>query len=307
MATQNSPFALPQESNPRDLRGPKEKKTDDEIKAAKLAADQRAALNEARAIADAPATVKVAEGTTAGAQTRGAQGAALQGSSAERGELIGMRSGVPIYATAESLYGKARPADTPLPKQQATIGSAPISSAPSRSNFMATREAQGPVRSAETPEEQRAAYQAREAPKAAAAMAPVKPATSYFNPQAAGAYAPDRARTSALARLSSATDSAKSYEEAQKAYQGSFGSKDSDVSFNEKKNNPNDIYQNANSLGQASITANTLKRAAPLAQRDLSMLQDLLQARKVAKGTTSRVVSRRPATIEESRKARQNK
>jgi hypothetical protein len=137
-------------------------------------------------------------------------------------------------------------------------------------------------------------------------MAPVKPATSYFNPQAAGAYAPDQARTSALARLSSATDSTKSYEEAQKAYQGSIGSKDSDVSFNEKKNKPNDIYQNANSLGQASITANTLRRAAPLAQRDLSMLQDLLQARKVARGTTRRVVSRRPATPEESRKARQN-
>lgn len=284
-----------------DLRGPLEKKKDDEIKAAKLAADQRAALNAARAIADAPATVKVAEGTTAGAQTRGPQGKPLQGSSAERGELIGMRSGVPIYATAESLYGKARPADTPLPKPQAPIGSAP-----SRSNFIAPQEAQGPVRSAETAEEQRAAYQAREAPKAAAAMAPVKPATSYFNPQAAGAYAPDQARTSALARLSSATDSTKSYEEAQKAYQGSIGSKDSDVSFNEKKNKPNDIYQNANSLGQASITANTLRRAAPLAQRDLSMLQDLLQARKVARGTTRRVVSRRPATPEESRKARQN-
>lgn len=283
-----------------DRRGPKEKKTDDEIKAANLAAANREALNAARAAAAAPATVKTAEGTTTGAQTRGPQGAALQGSSFQRGELIGMRSGVPIYASAESLYGKARPADTPLPIPQASSGSAPT-------RFAAPREAQGPVRSAETAEQQRAAYQAREAPKAAAAMAPVKPATNYFNPQAAGAYAPDRARTSALARLSSATDSVKSYQDAQKAYQGSFGSKDSDVSFNEKKNNPNDIYQNANSLGQAGITASTLRRAAPLAQRDSGLLQDLLQARKVAKGTTSRVVSRRPATIEESRKARQSK
>jgi hypothetical protein len=270
----------------------KTKKTKDELQAQALRDADNARRRDLAATEDQKATKESVQKTlgtelTSGAQTRGPKGAALQGSSAERGELIGMRNGVPIYATAESLYGKARPADTPLEK-----------------------EVQGPIRSAETTEEQRAAYQAREAPKAAAAaaaMAPVKPAASYFNPQAAGAYAPERARANALARLSSATDSVKSYQDAQKAFQASFGSEDSDVSFNEKKNNPNAIYQNANSLGQAGITASTLRRAAPLAQRDSGLLQALLQARKVAKGTTRRVVSRRPATIEESRKARQSK
>jgi hypothetical protein len=156
----------------------KAKKAKDEIQAQALRDAENKRRSALAATEDQKATkgsvqATLGTGLTSGDQTRGPQGKPLQGSSAERGELIGMRSGVPIYATAESLYGKARPADTPLPKPQA-----PITTAPSRSNFIAPQEAQGPVRSAETPEQQRAAYQAREAPKAAAAMAP-----KFFGPQ----------------------------------------------------------------------------------------------------------------------------
>jgi hypothetical protein len=130
----------------------KAKKAKDEIQAQALRDAENKRRSALAATEDQKATkgsvqATLGTGLTSGDQTRGPQGKPLQGSSAERGELIGMRSGVPIYATAESLYGKP----------------------PVLKSFDV---------STQTPEQQRAAYQAREAPKAAAAMAP-----KFFGPQ----------------------------------------------------------------------------------------------------------------------------
>jgi len=138
----------------------KAKKAKDEIEAQKLRDDENARRSALAATEDQKATKESVQATlgaglTSGAQTRGPNGVALKGSSAERGELIGMRGGVPIYATTESLYGQAtRAADASLPEG-----------------------VQGPVRPEITQNDIRAQYQAREAPKAAAAMAP-----KFFGP-----------------------------------------------------------------------------------------------------------------------------
>ena len=80
-------------------------------------------------------------------------------------------------------------------------------------------------------------------------------------------------------------DPVKGYEQALKEYQASFGSSDTDQAFTDKKNKPNRIYQTASSLDQAKIIAGTLKRAAPLAQRDSALLQDLRDKQQVARDT----------------------
>jgi len=84
---------------------------------------------------------------------------------------------------------------------------------------------------------------------------------------------------------SSAIDPVKGYEQALKDYQASFGSSDTDQAFTDKKNKPNSIYQTASSLDQAKIIAGTLKRAAPLAQRDSALLQDLRDKQQVISDT----------------------
>ena len=80
-------------------------------------------------------------------------------------------------------------------------------------------------------------------------------------------------------------DPVKGYEQALKEYQASFGSSDTDQAFTDKKNKPNRIYQTASSLDQAKIIAGTLKRAAPLAQSDSALLQDLRDKQQVARDT----------------------
>ena len=80
-------------------------------------------------------------------------------------------------------------------------------------------------------------------------------------------------------------DPVKGYGQALKDYQASFGSSDTDQAFTDKKNKPNSIYQTASSLDQAKIIAGTLKRAAPLAQRDSALLQDLRDKQQVISDT----------------------
>ena len=80
-------------------------------------------------------------------------------------------------------------------------------------------------------------------------------------------------------------DPVKGYEQALKEYRASFDSSDTDQAFTDKKNKPNSIYQTASSLDQAEIIAGTLKRAAPLAQRDSALLQDLRDKQQVISDT----------------------
>jgi hypothetical protein len=87
-----------------------------------------------------------------------------------------MRSGVPIYADATDVYG--------APKE--TI---PAAISPNGQAVTQTRE------------EQRAAYQAKQAPMAAAAMTPGKPAQTYWSPESAQRYTSEAARLAALARI----------------------------------------------------------------------------------------------------------
>ena len=87
-------------------------------------------------------------------------------------------------------------------------------------------------------------------------------------------------------------DPVKGYEQALKEYQASFGSSDTDQAFTDKKNKPNRIYQTASSLDQAKIIAGTLKRAAPLAQRDSALLQDLRDKQQVTRDTVPNKVKR---------------
>ena len=89
----------------------------------------------------------------------------------------------------------------------------------------------------------------------------------------------------AAAERAKAFDPVKGYEDSLKDYQASFNSGDSDQTFTDKKNKPQEIYNAASSLEQAKITANSLKRAAPLAQRDSALLRDALQEQRKQRDT----------------------
>lgn len=149
------------------------KQAADEIEKRKLLEQERQDRLKAKQAVDRPATVPLGQGESQGAQTRG--GARL-GTTPAGKELIGMRSGIPIYADATDIYG--------APKE--TIPAAISSTGQS---VMQTRE------------EQRAAYQAKQAPMAAAAMTPGKPAQTYWSPEYAKAYTQKAAQQAALARI----------------------------------------------------------------------------------------------------------
>lgn len=178
-------------SSVKDTRDSAVKKAEGQIATRKLLEEERARRLEVAQAKDRPSEVSLGPGETAGAQTRG--GPKLKGSSAERGELIGMRSGVPIYATSESLYGQAP-----------------------RSADVVPAGASGPVRPALTQEDIRAEYQAREAPKAAAAMATPE-STKYWSPAAAQKYDQAVAREAALARVGGAAEATRRESEAAKS------------------------------------------------------------------------------------------
>jgi hypothetical protein len=163
-------------------QGPRTKQTADEIEKRKILEQERQDRLKAEQAADRPATVPLGQGETQGAQTRG--GARLGATPAGK-ELIGMRSGVPIYADATDVYGAAKPS------VQATIAQTPLTADSTKPVMLAPQ----------TREEQRAAYQAKQAPMAAAAMAPGKPAQTYWSPESAQRYTSEAARLAALARI----------------------------------------------------------------------------------------------------------
>jgi hypothetical protein len=165
---------------------PKTNLAQDAIKARALLEEERLASTAKLQAADRPATVPLAQGETAGAQTRG--GPRLGATPAGK-ELIGMRSGVPIYADTAEVYGAPK---TQIPGAIAADG----------------------VEVVQTPEQQRAEYQASAAPKAAAAMAQPKPATTYWSPEYAKSYDQAVARESALARVGGADEATRRKTEA---------------------------------------------------------------------------------------------
>jgi hypothetical protein len=178
---------MPEKTIPQKLadavtQGPSTKQAADEIEAKRLRDEALAASRLAKQTADRPATVPLGQGETQGTQTRG--GARLGATPAGK-ELIGMRSGVPIYADATDVYGTAKPS------VQATIAQTPLTADSTKPVMLAPQ----------TREEQRAAYQAKQAPIAAAAMAPGKPAQTYWSPEYAKAYTQKAAQQAALARI----------------------------------------------------------------------------------------------------------
>jgi hypothetical protein len=129
-----------------------EKKARDEIAARRLLDEARAQKLQEAQVRDRPATVPLAPGETQGEQTRG--GPRLGETPAGK-ELVGMRSGIPIYVDTAEVYG------APKPSISNTIANTPAAADSTKPVMI-----QG-----QTIEQQRAEYQAREAPKAAAAMA----------------------------------------------------------------------------------------------------------------------------------------
>jgi len=185
----------------KDLRGTKEKAAADKAAAdeiARTATEERAKRILA---ADQPAALEqgaLGENETAGPQTRG--GARLQGSSAERGELIGMRRGIPIYATAESLYGAPETGVvTPKPTAFDPNRSVERDEKPVMERFDVGRQ---------SVEQQRAAYQAREAPRAAA-MQVTPESRTYFSPAFAKEMDAAREKENALAKRGGAAEVAR--------------------------------------------------------------------------------------------------
>jgi len=179
----------------KDSRGTEEKAAADKAAAdevARIAAEERA---KRILEADRPATLgkgALGEKEKAGEQTRG--GARLEGSSAERGELIGMRRGIPIYATAESLYG------APKAEEKSKIGAL----------MQGVAKVLGVAPQAENQdvEQQKAAYQAREAPRAAA-MQVTPESRTYFGPAFAKEMDAAREKENALAKRGGAAEAAR--------------------------------------------------------------------------------------------------
>lgn len=168
------------------------KKAKDEEDARKIRLEAAAERLLTAQAADRPASIKgLPEGETQGAQLRGTDNR-MEGSSAERGELIGMRRGIPIYATAESLYG------APKPSISNTIANTP-----------ATTDSTKPVMiQGQTVEQQRAAYQAREAQRAAA-MQVTPESRTYFSPAFAREMDAAREKENALAKRGGAAEVAR--------------------------------------------------------------------------------------------------
>jgi len=167
-------------ATPATPAGPLVKKTQEEIEARKLLAEERQRSLEAAALKDQPTKEaiqgKLLPGETAGEQTRGTTGRI--GATPAGKELIGMRSGVPIYADASDVYGTSA--------------------------------------TGQTPEQQRAAYQAKAAPEAAAAMAKPAPQKTYWSPEYAKDYTEAAARAKALARVGGAEEAARRLAESPK-------------------------------------------------------------------------------------------
>jgi hypothetical protein len=136
----------------------------------KVSAQKKERANEAAAAIakDRPSSSAIkkslAPGQTAGEQTRGGQRLVDQKAPAGK-ELIGMRSGVPVYADTEDVYG-----------------------APS------LKVSETGDKTLQTPEQQRAEYQAVQGPQAAAAMAPATPSVRKFFPQGPASQ-PEKVRT----------------------------------------------------------------------------------------------------------------
>lgn len=178
-----------------DPMGPAVKKAQGQIAARKLLEDERARLLEVAQAKDRPENLgkgALGENEKAGEQTRG--GARLQGSSAERGELIGMRRGIPIYATAESLYG------APKAEEKSKIGA--LVERVGRALGVAPQAENQDV------EQQRAAYQAREAPRATA-MQVTPESRTYFSPAFAKEMDAAREKENALAKRGGAAEAAR--------------------------------------------------------------------------------------------------
>lgn len=109
-------------------------------------------------------------------------------------ELIGMRSGVPVYADIKNIYG---------PKS-------------------VTKVSETGDKTFQTPEQQRAEYQAREAPQAAAAMAPAAQPVQRFFPQGPASQ-PEKARIPQLVAPSQAEDFARERASAEARRTGKMG------------------------------------------------------------------------------------
>ena len=162
-------------------------------------------------------------------------------------EMTGMSAGRPTYTSVDELYGKG---ETPIAN---TIRNTPATADPNKPVMI----------EGQTIEQRRADYQKR-----SQSGQPQKGRPSAEKPAAK----PER-------------DPVKEYEDSLKDYQASFNSGDSDQTFTDKKNKPQEIYNAASSLEQAKITANSLKRAAPLAQRDSALLRDALQEQRKQRDT----------------------
>ena len=163
-----------------------EKKARDEIAARRLLDEARAQKLQEAQVRDRPATVPLAPGETQGEQTRG--GPRLGETPAGK-ELVGMRSGIPIYVDTAEVYG------APKPSISNTIANTPAAADSTKPVMI-----QG-----QTIEQQRAEYQAREAPKAAAAMATPEP-KKYWGSGAELKYGDALARQAALARVGGAEE-----------------------------------------------------------------------------------------------------
>jgi hypothetical protein len=195
----------------KDTRGSKQKAAEDKSKAD----EQTRKDYEARAArilaADRPASIKLPEGETQGAQLRGTDNR-MEKSSAERGELIGMRRGIPIYATAESLYGAPKELAPAVAAQEAI---------PAKDKAPAQAAVQEKPAVIETLDQQRAAYQAREAPRAAA-MQVTPESRTYFSPAFAREMDAAREKENALAKRGGAAEVAR--RETEKAAYNKFES-----------------------------------------------------------------------------------
>jgi len=182
----------------KDTRGSKQKAAEDKSKAD----EQTRKDYEARAArilaADRPASIKLPEGETQGAQLRGTDNR-MEKSSAERGELIGMRRGIPIYATAEGLYGAPKELAPAVAAQEAIA-------ATNKAPAQAAVQAKPAV--IETLDQQLAAYQAREAPRAAA-MQVTPESRTYFSPAFAREMDAAREKENALAKRGGAAEVAR--------------------------------------------------------------------------------------------------
>jgi len=156
------------------------KKAKDEEDARKIRAKAAAERLLAAQAVDRPAEVTLAPGETQGAQTRG--GTRLGATPAGK-ELIGMRRGVPIYADTAEVYKASK---TLIPGTIAAGGADVV----------------------QTPEQQRAAYQAREAPRAAA-MQVTPESRTYFSPAFAREMNAAREKENALAKRGGAAEVAR--------------------------------------------------------------------------------------------------